>query len=475
MADFRIEKDSMGDMQVPADAYYGAQTARAVENFPISGLRFSRRFIQALGRIKAAAARANAQLQLLDERRAAAIERAALEVADGRFDAEFVVDVFQTGSGTSTNMNANEVIAARAIEILGGARGDKQLVHPNDHVNLGQSTNDVFPTAIHVAAMEAVEQHCLPALRRLGDALHAKATEFADVVKAGRTHLQDAVPVTLGQEFSGYASVIRHGVARLESARPHLSELAIGGTALGTGLNAHLEFAARVVAELRVLTGRLFRRAENAFEAMQNRDACVELSGVLKTIAVGLMKITNDLRLLTSGPRTGFNEIELPATQPGSSIMPGKVNPVIPEAVNMVAAHIMGNDAAIAVAGLNGNLDLNVMMPVIAHNLLESLQLLGNAATVLAEKCVHGITANVEQCHAYAERTASLVTAVAPILGYDAAAKIFKKALAENLSMRQAILDAGLIPPQRLDEILDLKKLTEGGRAQESPRPPSKP
>jgi len=465
MSDFRIEKDSMGEMRVPANAYYGAQTARAVENFPISTLRFSRRFIQALGYIKVAAARANVQLKLLEPKLSQAIEAAALEVANGKFDGEFVVDVFQTGSGTSTNMNANEVIATRAIELLGGTRGDKSLVHPNDHVNMGQSTNDVFPTAIHVAAMGAVETHALPAMRQLADAFHAKANEFAEVVKAGRTHLQDAVPVTLGQEFSGYASVIRHGVARLEATRSHLSELAIGGTALGTGLNAHPDFAARVITELRTLTGHLFRRAENAFEAMQNRDACVELSGALKTVAVGLLKIANDLRLLTSGPRTGLNEIELPATQPGSSIMPGKVNPVIPEAVNMVAAHIIGNDAAICVGGMNGNLDLNVMMPVIAHNLLESLELLGSAAKVFAEKCVGGITANVVQCLDYAERTASLVTAVAPILGYDVAAKIFKKALAENKPMRQAILEEGLIPKERLDEILHLKKLTEGGRA----------
>ncbi|HEX7409154.1 MAG TPA: class II fumarate hydratase [Candidatus Binatia bacterium] len=465
MADFRIERDSMGEMRVPANAYYGAQTARAVENFPISSLRFSRRFIQALGRIKAAAARANVRLKLLDERRGQAIEAAALEVAAGKFDAEFVVDVFQTGSGTSTNMNANEVIATRAIEILGGSRGDKNLVHPNDHVNMGQSTNDVFPTAIHVAAMDAAENHALPALRQLAGAFQAKAAEFANVVKAGRTHLQDAVPITLGQEFSGYASVIRHGVARLESSRPHLSELPIGGTALGTGLNAHPEFAARVVTELRALTGHLFRRADNAFEAMQNRDASVELSGAMRTIAVGLMKIANDLRLLTSGPRTGLNEIELPATQPGSSIMPGKVNPVIPEAVNMVAAHIIGNDTAITIAGMNGNLDLNVMMPVIAHNLLESIDLLGSAAKVLAEKCVGGIVANIAQCRAYGEQTASLVTAVAPILGYDAAARVFKKALAEDKPMRQVILEEGLIPKERLDEILDLKKLTEGGRA----------
>jgi fumarate hydratase, class II len=465
MTDFRIEKDSMGEMQVPANAYYGASTARAVENFPISGLRFSRRFIQALGQIKAAAARANVQLRLLDEQRGQAIERAALDVAAGTFDAEFVVDIFQTGSGTSTNMNANEVIATRAIEILGGAGGDKNRVHPNDHVNMGQSTNDVVPTAIHVAAMDAVENHTLPAMRQLADAFQTKATEFAAVVKAGRTHLQDAVPITLGQEFSGYASVIRHGVARLENSRSHLAELAIGGTALGTGLNAHPEFAARVIAELRVLTGHLFRRADNPFEAMQNRDACVELSGALKTIAVGLLKIANDLRLLTSGPRTGLNEIELPATQPGSSIMPGKVNPVIPEAVNMVAAQIIGNDAAVTVAGLNGTLDLNVMMPVIAHNLLESIELLGSAAQVFADKCVRGISANVAQCEAYAERTAALVTAVAPILGYDVAAKIFKKALAEDKPMRQAILDEGLIDQKRLDEILDLKKLTQGGRA----------
>jgi fumarate hydratase class II len=462
--DFRIEKDSMGEMRVPAKAYYGAQTARAVENFPISKLRFPRRLIRAFGQIKAAAARVNLQLRLLDDRRAKAIEAAALEVAAGKFDSEFVVDVFQTGSGTSTNMNANEVIATRAIEILGGMRGDN-TVHPNDHVNMCQSSNDVFPTAIHVAAMDAVETHTIPALRELADAFQAKAAEFADVVKAGRTHLQDAVPVSLGQEFSGYASVMRHGVARVENSRSHLSELPIGGTALGTGLNAHPEFAARVIAELRVLTGYLFRRADNPFEAMQNRDACVELSGTLKTIAVGLMKIANDLRLLASGPRTGLNEIALPPIQPGSSIMPGKVNPVIPEAVDMVAAHIIGNDAAVTIAGLSGNLDLNVMMPVIAHNLLESLDILGNATRMLAEKCVRGIAANAAQCHAYAERTASLVTAVAPLIGYDAAAKIFETALAENKALREVLLEAGLISKERLDEILNLKRLTQGGRA----------
>jgi fumarate hydratase, class II len=373
--------------------------------------------------------------------------------------------VFQTGSGTSTNMNANEVIATRAIELLGGARGDRKLVHPNDDVNLGQSTNDVFPTAIHVAALEAVDVELVPAMKALAAAFDAKAREFADVVKAGRTHLQDAVPVTLGQEFSGYASVVDHGVRRIEACRPNLSELAIGGTALGTGLLAHPEFAERVVAELNRRTGRGFRCAENRFEAMQNRDAAVETAGALKTVAVGLLKICNDLRLLTSGPTTGLNEIELPATQPGSSIMPGKVNPVIAEAVNMVAAQVIGFDAAIAIAGLNGNLDLNVMMPVIAYDLLEAIAISASACRVLDEKCVRGIRANVARCRAYGDSTASLVTAVAPVIGYDAAARVFKKALEKNISIREAILDEKLVDEKRLDEILDLKKLTQGGRA----------
>jgi fumarate hydratase, class II len=465
MSDFRVERDSMGEMQVPKDAYYQASTARAVENFPISNLRFGRRFIRALGLIKASAATANAAVGLLDAKKADAIRRAAEEVADGKFDGEFVVDVFQTGSGTSTNMNANEVIATRAIELLGGARGDRKLCHPNDDVNLGQSTNDVFPTAIHVAALEAVERELVPAMRALEGAFAAKATEFADVVKSGRTHVQDAVPITLGQEFSGYASVITHGIRRIESCKPHLAELAIGGTAVGTGINAHPELADRVVAELNRRMGLGFRVAENRFEAMQNRDAAVETAAALKTVAVGLLKISNDLRLLTSGPRTGLNEIELPATQPGSSIMPGKVNPVIPEAVNMVAAQVIGYDAAIAVAGLNGNLDLNVMMPVIAYDLLEAIGLTAAACRVLDEKCVRGIKANVERCREYGEATASLVTAIAPVVGYDAASKIFKDAVAKNVSIRQAMLDAKLVPEDRLDEILDLKKLTQGGRA----------
>ena len=464
MADFRIERDSMGEMHVPAGAYYAAQTARAVENFPISNLRFGRPFIRALALIKLAAARANRELGLLEEDKANAILKAAEEVADGKFDDQFVVDVFQTGSGTSTNMNMNEVIATRAIEILGGMRGDKS-VHPNDDVNMGQSTNDVFPTAIHVAALEAVERRCLPALRDLAASFDAKAEEFAEIVKAGRTHLQDAVPVTLGQEFSGYASVIHHGVRRVENCRAHLAELPLGGTALGTGLNADPRFAPHAIQELNRLTGLTFRRAENAFEAMQNRDGAVELSGALRTLAVGLMKIANDLRLLTSGSRTGLNEIELPATQPGSSIMPGKVNPVIAEAVNMVAAQVIGYDAAIAVAAMNGNLDLNVMMPVIAHDLLESVELTASASRVFAEKCVRGIKANVERCREYAELTGQLVTAVAPVIGYDRAAAVYKQAVARNTSIRQIILEEKLMDPQRLDEILDLRKLTRGGRA----------
>ena len=464
-ATVRIERDSMGEMAVPADAYYAAQTARALKTFHISDARFPRRFLAALGYVKAAAARANMALGLLAERPGKAIEQAALEVAEGRLDDQFVLDVFQTGSGTSTNMNANEVIANRAIELLGGTRGDHALVHPNDHVNMGQSTNDVFPTALHVAALCAVETHLLPAMRELAEAFEHKAREFAGVVKAARTHLQDAVPITLGQEFGGYASVIRHDIARVEHTRPHLAELAIGATAVGTGLNAPPDFGARVVAELRATTRQMFRRAENPFEALQNRDAAVELSGALRVLAVGLMKIANDLRLLGSGPHAGLNEIALPELQPGSSIMPGKVNPVVPEAVNMVAAQVIGYDAAIAAAGVNGNLDLNVMMPVIAYDLLASIEILGNACRVLAESCVRGLTANRDRCRMYAEQSGAVVTALAPVIGYDAAARIFKDSLARGVSIRQAILDAGVLPPERLDAVLDLLKLTRGGRA----------
>ncbi|TMB19033.1 MAG: class II fumarate hydratase [Deltaproteobacteria bacterium] len=465
MADTRIERDSMGEMTVPADAYYGAQTARAVENFPISGLRFPRSFIQALGTIKAACARVNAELGLLGAREAEAIIRAATDVAEGRLDREFVLDVFQTGSGTSTNMNANEVIANRALELLGEARGQRARIHPNDHVNMGQSTNDVFPTAIHVAAYGEISHALLPALEELAAAFEDRAAAFADVVKAGRTHLQDAVPMTLGQEFGGYASVVRHGIARVRATLAHLAELPIGGTALGTGLNAPPGFGERVTAELARRTGLRFVPAPDRFEAMQNRDAAVETSGALRTLAVGLMKIANDLRLLTSGARTGLNEIELPATQPGSSIMPGKVNPVIPEAVNQVAALVIGHDATIAIAGMNGNLDLNVMMPVIAHALLESIAITAAAVRVFTAKCVRGIRANVERCRQYAELTGQLVTAIAPVVGYDRAAEIYKKAVARDLPIRQVLADDGVLPPAEIDRLLDLHALARGGRA----------
>jgi fumarate hydratase class II len=466
MAETRIERDSMGEMRVPVNAYWGAQTARAVENFPISGLRFPRHFVAALGTIKAACARVNMELGHLERTIGDAIVRAATEVAEGRHDGEFVVDVFQTGSGTSTNMNANEVIANRAAELLGGRRGDKTAVHANDDVNMGQSTNDVFPTAIHVAAYGQIAAELLPALTALAEAFEDRAAAFRDVVKAARTHLQDAVPITLGQEFGGYASVVRHGIARVRSTLPHLAELPIGGTAAGTGITAPAGFGERVAAELARTTGHPFVVAPNRFEALQNRDAAVEVSGALRTIAVGvLLKIGNDLRLLTSGPRTGLDEIELPATQPGSSIMPGKVNPVMAEAANQVGALVVGHDATIAVADLNGALDLNVMMPVIAHALLESIGVMANVCRVLAEKCVRGIRANEEQCRRYAEVTGQLVTAIAPVVGYDRAAEIYKKALAKDASIREILEEDDVLPKDEIAQLLDLRKLADGGRA----------
>lgn len=462
--DYRVEHDSMGDVLVPTGAYYAAQTVRAIENFPISTLRFCRTFLWALGLVKAAAARINVSLGLLDPLRGNAIEQAAQEVAEGRFDNEFVVDIFQSGSGTSTHMNANEVIATRAVELLSEARGDTLQIHPNDHVNMGQSTNDVFPTAIHVAALHLIENRLLPALHTLTQNLAAKAEEFATVVKAARTHLQDAVPITLGQEFSGYASVIQHGIRRIENVKEHLSELPLGGTAVGTGLNAHPQFAALVIAELNSRTGFTFRPAENTFEAMQNRDASVETSAALKIVAMGLMKIANDLRLLASGPRTGLGEISLPNLQPGSSIMPGKVNPVIPEAVTMVAAQVIGNDLTISVSALNGNLDLNVMMPVIAFNLLQSIEIEAAAARLLAEKCIRGITADIRKCRMYAETSSALITALAPTLGYDTAARLFQRSLQEEKSIRQVIAEERLLNTEELDAILDLPALAAGRR-----------
>ena len=461
----RVEHDTMGSVTVPASAYYGAQTQRALDNFRISGLVFSRRFIRALGIVKEAAACVNMQLGLLDEKKGKAIAQAAQEVTDGKLDRQFIVDVFQTGSGTSTNMNANEVIANRSIELLGGTRGEKQVAHPNDHVNMSQSSNDVFPTAIHLSAAEALVADLLPALKKLVLALEEKADEFSDVVKPGRTHLQDAVPVTLGQEFSGYASMMTHGMERIEKAKSSLVELPIGGTAVGTGLNADPDFGRLAVQRINEITGLEFYPSKNKFEALQNRDAAVETSGALRSVAVSLMKISNDLRLLSSGPEAGLGEIELPAVQPGSSIMPGKVNPVVPESVNMVCAQVIGNDLAITIAGQSGTLELNVMMPLIAFNLLQSIEIEANATRLLAEKCIAGIKANRARCKDLAERSYALATAIAPSIGYDRAAQIAKKAQDENKTIREAMVEEG-IPEGEVDRILDLKRLTEGGKLQ---------
>jgi fumarate hydratase class II len=453
----------MGNVEVPASAYYGAQTQRALDNFRISSLVFPRRFIRALGIIKQASAAVNMQLGLLDKKKALAIVQSAQEVIDGKLDEQFVVDVFQTGSGTSTNMNANEVIANRAAELLGGAKGARELVHPNDHVNMSQSSNDVFPTAIHVAATEGLVAHLLPALKKLLLSLDKKAQEFADIVKPGRTHLQDAVPITLGQEFSGYASMISHGIERIDKARISLLELPIGGTAIGTGLNAHPDFGRHVVERIGETTGLNFCPSKNNFEALQSRDAAVETSGAIRSVAVSLMKIANDLRLLSSGPFTGLGEIELPAIQPGSSIMPGKVNPVIPESVNMVCAQVIGNDLVITIAGQSGTLELNTMMPLIAFDLLQSVEIVANAAEAMADKCVAGIRANRQRCMELAERSLALATAISPSVGYDRAAKIVKKAQEDNKTIREVMVEEG-IPKEQVDKILDLQKMTKGGR-----------
>jgi fumarate hydratase class II len=459
MSDYRIEHDSMGEVRVPAGAKWRAQTQRAVENFPISGQRIERAHIEALARIKAAAAKVNAELGVLDEDVARAIQEAAAEVAEGRWDEHFPVDVFQTGSGTSSNMNANEVIATLATERLG------RDVHPNDHVNASQSSNDVFPSSIHIAATAAVTGDLIPALTRLAESLEAKAAEFATVVKAGRTHLMDATPVTLGQEFGGYAAQVRYGVERLRSSLPRLAELPLGGTAVGTGINTPAGFPAAVIAEVARTTGLPLTEARDHFEAQGARDGIVETSGQLRTIAVGLTKIANDLRWMSSGPRTGLSEISLPDLQPGSSIMPGKVNPVIPEAVLMVAAQVTGNDTAITVAGAAGNFELNVMLPVIARNILESVRLLANVTRLLADRTVDGITAHVERAREYAESSPSVVTPLNRYIGYEEAAKVAKKALAERRTIRQVVIESGyvergLLSEAQLDAALDVLRMT---------------
>lgn len=458
---YRSVEDTMGTVRVPADAYYGPQTQRAVENFPISGLRFAPAFIRALALVKRAAANVNGELGLLEADAARAIAAAAQEVLNGRWADQFMVDVFQTGSGTSTNMNMNEVLATRANELLTGRKALREPVHPNDHVNLGQSSNDVIPSCIHIAALEMLHGELLPAMDGLFEALDEKARAFADVPKIGRTHLQDAVPMTLGQAFSGFARQAALGKARLTGVTDRLAELALGGTAVGTGVNTHPDFAPRVIAAIAAETGLPFREAGNHFEAQAARDAAVEASGALKTLAVSLTKIANDLRWLSSGPRCGIGEIMLPALQPGSSIMPGKINPVIPEAVLQVAAQVIGNDAAITIGGQAGNFELNVMLPLIAHNLLQSLHLLSRAARALAEKCVAGIRANRDRAAGFIAQSLALATSLVPHIGYDAAAGVAKRAHESGRTVEEVVRAEGLLPEARIGEIFQ-KPFTPG-------------
>lgn len=459
----RTERDSMGEMQVPADAYYGAQTARAVENFPISPLRFSRRFIAAMGLVKWAAAEVNGRLGLLDQRRRELLQQAAQEVIDGKLDDQFVVDIFQTGSGTSTNMNTNEVIAGRANEIATGKRGGRDPIHPNDHVNMQQSSNDVIPTAMHISAAVALRQTLVPALAELEEALTAKAEAFDDVVKIGRTHLQDATPIRLGQELSGYAAQARQSVERAGRAVQALRELPLGGTAVGTGINSHPEFARQAIAVIAEKTGIGFVEAANHFEAQAAKDGMVEASGQLRTIAISLTKIANDIRWLASGPRCGIGEITIPATQPGSSIMPGKVNPVMSEMVLQVAARVIGNDATVAFAGsgLGSTFELNVMMPVMAHCVLESIELLARAASVFTARTVRGIEANRERCEGLVEQSLAMCTSLAPVIGYDQAADIAKESFKTGKTVRQVAQERKVMSDEALNKALDARRMTQ--------------
>ncbi len=466
MADeqYRVEHDSMGEVRVPAWAKWRAQTQRAVENFPVSGQRIERAHIEALARIKAAAAKVNAELGVLEPEVAEAISAVAAEVADGAWDDHFPVDVFQTGSGTSSNMNTNEVLATLATERLGAP------VHPNDHVNASQSSNDVFPSSIHIAATSAVVNDLVPALNHLAASLERKRDEWATVVKSGRTHLMDATPVTLGQEFGGYAAQVRFGIERLQASLPRLAELPLGGTAVGTGINTPPGFSARVIEEVAAATGLPLTEARDHFEAQGARDALVESSGQLRTIAVGLYKISNDLRWMGSGPRAGLAEIQLPDLQPGSSIMPGKVNPVIPEATCMVVAQVVGNDAAIAFAGASGNFELNVMLPVMARNLLESIRLLANISRLLADRTVDGTVADVERCRELAESSPSIVTPLNKYVGYENAARIAKLSLKERKTIRQVVLEGGYVErgdltEEQLDQALDVLAMTRPPQA----------
>jgi fumarate hydratase class II len=457
MSDYRIEHDSMGEVRVPAAAKWQAQTQRAVENFPISGSTVERSLIAALAAIKGAAALENARLKTVDKQVAAAVKAAADEVAAGAWDAEFPIDVYQTGSGTSTNMNMNEVLATLASEKLGSP------VHPNDDVNASQSSNDTFPSAIHVAAASEIRTELIPALQHLAKALRKKSREFKSVVKSGRTHLMDATPVTLGQEFGGYAAAVEYGIERLEASLPRIGELPLGGTAVGTGINAPRGFARGVIKRLALELDLPLTEARNHFEAQGARDALVEASGVLRTIAVSLYKCATDLRWMGSGPRTGLAEIRIPDLQPGSSIMPGKVNPVLPEAVSQVVAQVIGNDAAVAFGGAAGNLELNVMLPVIARNLLESIRILASVSRVFADRCILGIEADVERCRTYALSSPSIGTSLNPYIGYEEAAKVIKASLAEGKDLRTIVLERGLMSAEEVDRALDVEAMTRGG------------
>jgi fumarate hydratase class II len=455
---YRDETDSFGNVKVPEDAYYGPQTQRAVENFPVSGFTLPADFIKALAIIKWGAAEANSSLNLLDPALAETIKQAADEIAAGEHRNQFPVDIFQTGSGTSTNMNVNEVIASRANEILTGKRGGKSPVHPNDHVNMGQSSNDVIPSAVHIAVLTSVNAHLIPSIERLYSSLLKKSEAFAGILKVGRTHLQDAVAMTLGQEFSGYTYQMALAIKRLKSVEPRLYEIALGGTAVGTGLNAHPEFAAKTIQTIAERTKIPFRKTANHFQAQATQDTIVETSGILKTICVGLVKICNDLRWLSSGPRCGIGEITLPALQPGSSIMPGKINPVIPEAVIQVCFQVIGNDLAISFGGQSGNFELNVCLPLIAHNILQSVQLMSNAIHLLAVKCVDGIEANAKTCAQYMEMSLARVTNLVPAIGYDRAADLAKRAFETGESIRQAALREKILSRSQLKHLLDTEK-----------------
>jgi fumarate hydratase class II len=456
---YRIEKDSMGPVRVPKGAYYGAQTQRAAENFPISDWRFQREMIHALGLVKFASAKTNFNLGLMERRMASSIEKASEEVMQGRWDEQFVVDIFQTGSGTSTNMNANEVIANRANEILGSQKGIYKPVHPNDHVNLGQSSNDVFPSVIHIAAINLLQHKLIPGLKNLYQALRKKEKEFHSILKIGRTHLQDALPIQLGQEFGGYARQVHLGIGRIGKAMESLYELPLGGTAVGTGMNTHPLFAKKAISIINEKTGAHFRESIDHFESQGAKDALVDVSGALKTVAVSLSKIANDIRWMGSGPRCGIGEIRLPETQPGSSMMPGKVNPVIPESLIQVCAQVIGNDAAITLGGLGGYFELNMMMPLIAHNLLQSIRLLANGVYNFSQRCIEELEADRERCEEMIEKSLALVTALAPTIGYNEAARIARKAYEGRKTIRQAVEEEGLLSRKELESLLDPRSM----------------